>query len=86
MELHISEKVRLFCGTIVYSLTGYYDRYTITVKNSDTGEICSVGIINVSSKFSRKLIRKLINGCVTPVTAHDVIRDAVLDAICELRQ
>lgn len=73
-------RVSLFCGTIVYSISDGADGYTIMVKNETTGESCCVGGIMASSSFVNELLSRMVNGSVTPVTAYDIIRDA----LCEI--
>ena len=72
-------RVSLFCGTIVYSLSEGANGYTIIVKNEDTGESCCVGGIMASPDFVNDLLERMVRGCVTPITAYDIIRDALCD-------
>lgn len=85
MELRECGRVKLFCGTIIYSLTELKDGYTIKVHNIDTGEICCVCGLNISAYFAGTLMKKLTAGSVTPITAYDVIRDSLCDFDSQIR-
>lgn len=82
MGLRELREIKLTCGTIAYSLSECKEGFMICVKNIDTHETCIVSGLQISDNFASGLLNMLINGTVTPVTAYDVIRDALCDIRC----
>ncbi len=82
MGLRELREIKLPCGTIAYSLSECEERFMICVKNMDTHEICIISGLYISEKFASGLLGMLVNGTVTPVTAYDIVRDALCDIRC----
>lgn len=77
MGLRELREIKLVCGTITYGLAECEESFTICVKNIDTHEACIISGLHISEGFASELLDKLVNGTVTPITAYDVVRDAL---------
>ena len=85
MGLRELREIKLLCGTITYGLNECEEGFMICVKNMDTHETCIISGLHISERFASGLLDMLVKGTVTPVTAYDVVRDALCDIRCQIQ-